>query len=174
MAPDTPTATENRRQGIAKMESEMTPAARVRRAFQLGRPRKPEQLPLHPAVVWERAKEALGDFRSRMVAVELDPKDATAFIIYIELATPTIPRWLHMEREGVSREDARAEVYAKLAGVGAMALGMVFLQTDTAAKAKQLATFPYLFTGLSETGVALLKLACKIHFDGVEASRNSN
>lgn len=146
----------NLRAGIRKMESSLTPAAQVRRNFQLGRPKKSPDRdePLHPAVVWQRATAALADFRGRMAAANLDPEDAKAFIIYVgpDFATP---KYLALEgAEGVDRtpEDHQRTAFEALSRPNTLALGLIFVQTDRQAgqaPGGQRAYFPHQFMGLS-------------------------
>src|ERR1700712_3081881 len=99
MTPErTETAKGNLREGIKKMGQAMSPAAKVRRDFRLGRPPKAgESLPLHRMVVWQRATDALSNLRARMTAAGLNPEHITAAIVYIEAVNPDLPRVLLMQ-----------------------------------------------------------------------------
>ena len=139
-------AKNNLQKGIKKMENAMSAAAQVRRSFRLGRPPKPgEALPLHPAVVWDRANAALANLRARMVAAGLDPSDAVGTIIYVDGQFPTTPRRFPLELPGVSTEQAQAALFGYLGNGHLTAIGMVFRQFDQ--DTKQQSTFPYQFTG---------------------------
>ncbi len=163
MAPFTETAKMNLREGVKKMESSLTPAARVRRDFQLGRPKKsPERdEPLHPAVVWQRSITALAEFRGRMVAANLDPSDATAFIVYV--GPPDLYEPQHLAIDGVpampvgdkTPEDYQKAAFGALSGPDTLALGLVFVQMDR--QAGQRAYFPYFFMALSLPAQQVLK-----------------
>jgi hypothetical protein len=143
------------------MEKTMSPAAQVRRDFRLGRPPKPgEALPLHRTVVWQRATDALINFRTRMSAAKLDPSHVTAAIVYIESANPDKPHFLLLEEQGKTPEQSRAEAFEQLGRDDVIALGMLFRQFD--AQSKQQATFPYQFTGLNERGIAVLRSGAAI------------
>ena len=146
-------AKENLQRGIRKMQTSMTPAARVRRNFQLGRPKKSPDRdePLHPAVVWQRANAALADFRSRMAGAKLDPSDATAFIVYV--MPPNFDDPHHLALDGDS--DAALSALGK---PDVLALGLVFVQVDRqAGTGGQRAYFPYQFVGLSLRAQAALR-----------------
>jgi hypothetical protein len=148
----------DRQAGRKKMEANLTDAARVRREFRSGRlPKTGDALPLHPAVVWLRAWEALNDFRSRMAAAKLNPADTRALIVYVSEKKQDAPRFLLMESKDQSTEQLRDAALRELLKPDVMALGMVFRQFD---RVKQVATdFPFQFTGLSPQGVELLKKA---------------
>jgi hypothetical protein len=169
----TQTAKKNLREGIRKMKEAMkdNPAAQVRRDFQLGRPPRPlaegqNPEPLHPTVAWQRATEALADFRARMAAVGLNPQYADAAIVFIQSADQDQPHLL-----GLS-EDARGTAYETLARGDVIALGMLFAQIDE--RSKQKAIFPKLFFGLSERGMAVLRRAAEIERALGELLKNVN
>lgn len=135
----------------------MTTAARVRREFRLGRNPKPgESLPLHPRVVWERAYVAQERFRTLMSLEKLNPKHVEAAIVFIEESNPDQPRFVLLS-EGEDR------VKEELSRPDVIALGMLFQQFDT--EKKQRAIFPYLFVGLNERGMAVLKKAAAIQYN---------
>lgn len=157
-------AKKNLRQGIRKMEKEMTAAARVRREFRLGRPPRPlpegeVPQPLHPAVAWQRAKDALSAFRERMIAAGLRPKDAGAVIVYIERGNQDRAQLLELENADKSESDMRGEAFKTLAREDVIALGMIFTQMDQ--QSNQRAIFPYLFFGLNQRGMAVLRQAAE-------------
>ncbi len=158
-------AKKNLQGGIRKMETSMTPAAQVRRSFQLGRPkRSPDRdEPLHPAVVWQRANAALADFRGRMVAAGLDSGDAVAYIVYVGLPDIDEPKKLAIdgtEGEDTTPEDHRRTAFEALSAPDTLALGLVFVQMDRkAGEHGQRAVFPYQFMGLSLRAQAVLKRA---------------
>jgi len=155
------TAKKNLREGIRKMQAEMSAAAKVRRDFRLGRPLKPgEALPLHPLVVWKRATEALASFRTLMALEKLQPSDVSAVIVYLEEAHPDVPRFLLLEEAGKSEEEIKSSVFEVLSRSDVLALGMLFRQFD--AEKKQQSTFPFQFTGLTEGGIALLRRAAEM------------
>jgi len=159
-------AKKNLREGAKKMEDVMTPAARVRREFRLGRPPKPgESLPLHPRVVWDRAYTALERFRLLMSIEKLSPEHVDAAIVYIEETNPEQPISLLM-REGEAR------VKEVLSRPDVIALGMLFTQFDE--KKKQQAIFPYLFVGLNERGVAVLRKAAELQNKGIGITKIAN
>ncbi|HEX3985371.1 MAG TPA: hypothetical protein VHX13_02080 [Acidobacteriaceae bacterium] len=139
----------------------MSPAARVRREFRLGRPPRPlpdgampEQL--HPAVTWQRAKDALADFRRRMADAKLKPEQVDAAIIYVTRAYPERPCFLRLE------DSVRPAALNLLAREDVIALGMLFVQFD--ARAKQRTIFPHLFFGLNQRGMAVLKEAAALEY----------
>jgi len=147
-------ARRNLKAGSKKMEENMSTAARVRRQFRLGRNPKPgESLPLHPRVVWERAYTALERFRTMMSLEKLSPKHVDAAIVFIEESNPDQPHFVLLS-EGEDR------VREELSSPDVIALGMLFRQFD--AEKKQQSTFPYLFVGLNERGMAVLKKAAEI------------
>ncbi len=167
----TPASTEdgknNLREGIKKMAKAMTPAAKVRRNFQLGRPQKPPQdgdVPLHRTVVWHKAMRALIDFRSRMADAGLDPTDAKAEIVCLEATDPQTPQFLPLEEKGKLPEQTREDAFRTLGRDDVIAIGLVFEQWDWHGGndgQPAIATFPYRFMGLSPHSAALLK-ACAI------------
>jgi hypothetical protein len=166
-------AKRNLREGIKKMEGNMSPAAQVRREFRLGRPPKPgESLPLHPKVVWERAYTALSRFRLLMTIEKLEPTHVTAAIVFIELADPGQPRVLLLEEEGKSEEECKQALFDQLGRHDVIALGMIFRQFD--AKEKKQATFPYQFTGLSQRGISVLRKAAEIQERYTALIKNMN
>jgi hypothetical protein len=171
-------AKRNLREGIRKMEEEtMTPAARVRRDFRLGRPpRKVEDvLPLHPSVVWKKATDALSDFRARMIAANppLNPGHAVALIVFIEIASPDKPQFIAIEEEvGKNCEKCQTKVFEQLSRGDVIALGMVFRQFDE--KTSQFVRFPYQFTGLNERGIAVLQNAVRVWDSAGKLTMNVN
>ena len=152
----------------------MTPAARVRREFQLGRPAKStDMLPLHPSVVWQRATESLSSLRQRMKAVGLKPDHAQAVIVFIESANPDHPRFLHLEDEvGKHSESCRKKVLETLSRGDVIALGLLFNQFDE--EKKQQAIFPRLLMGLNERGMAVLKKAAQLQNQGMGLFKTMN
>lgn len=173
----TRTAKQNLREGIKKMEQGMSAAARVRRAFQLGRPLRPlaeGKVPqqLHPNVVWDRATEALSAFRARMTAAKLNPQHAEAAIIYVERDDMDKPRFLFLEDAGIMPEVTRKAAYTLLVREDVIALGVIFGQFDE--QAKQKAVFPYLFFGLNQRGMAVLRKAAEIQQEAALLLRNVN
>ena len=144
----------------------MTTAARVRRDFRLGRPPKQgESLPLHPRVVWERAYAALEKFRTLMSLEKLSPKNVDAAIVFIEESNPDQPRFLLMS-------EGEARIKEQLSRLDVIALGMLMQQFD--AEKKQRAIFPYLFVGLNEHGMAVLKKAAEIQFQAGALTKDAN
>jgi hypothetical protein len=167
------TARRNLKAGAAKMEENMSTAARVRRDFRLGRhPKQGESLPLHPRVVWERAYVALSRFRTLMSIEKLDPKHVTAAIVFIEEADPDQPRVLLLEEEGKSEEECKQAVFEQLGRHDVQALGMLFRQFD--AEKKQQSTFPHLFVGLNARGMAVLKKAALMQEKGAALLKSVN
>ena len=160
-------AKKNLQKGIGKMNKAMTPAAQVRRDFRLGRPAKPgDGSPLHPAVVWQKATDALANFRFRMVAANLNPADAEAIIVFVAPETQSTPRSLPIEAPGKSVEQMRSAAFAELSREGVFAVGMLFDQFDE--QSKQQATFPYQLQGLNESGVMCLRAAATMQVQGRE------
>jgi hypothetical protein len=154
----TQAAKRNLREGIKKMENVMSKAAQVRRDFRLGRPPKVvETMPLHRVVVWQRATDALANFRSRMTAAKLNPNHVTAAIVAIETADPDRPHPLLLEEEGKTPVQCRETAFETLGRDDVIALGMIFRQFDE--QSKQQATFPYQFMGLNERGMTVLRKA---------------
>ncbi|HEY2363486.1 MAG TPA: hypothetical protein VGK36_20360 [Candidatus Angelobacter sp.] len=152
----------------------MSPAAQVRRDFRLGRPPRavdnPE--PLHPAVVWRRAQEALADFRGRMSAASLNPRHAAAVIVFIEKADSEKPCFTFLEEKGKTSEEMQKAVFETLSRADVIALGMIFVQLDE--QTQQKAIFPYLFFGLNERGMAVLKRAAELEYVVGESLNNVN
>jgi hypothetical protein len=147
---------------ISETAPRMTAAARVRREFRSGRPPKAgDALPLNPAVVWSKSIKALGDFRARMEEAGLNPNHARAHIVFIDEANPLVPILQSIESPDKSLEQTRAEVFERLASGSAIAIGMIFRQFDQDAVpgSGNHTCFPYQFTGLSEAGVFVLKIA---------------
>lgn len=134
----------------------MSPAARVRRDFRLGRPpgKVQEVLPLHPRVVWERAFGLLEGFRTNMQIVTQQPRgDVNAAIVFIEESDPDKPRFLLMD-------EGETHIRDRLSKPDVIALGLIFRQFD--AKEKKQITFPYQLTGLNERGIAVLRRAVEL------------
>ncbi|GGG71864.1 hypothetical protein [Edaphobacter dinghuensis] len=155
----------NLQAGIKKMEKSMSPAAQVRRNFRLGRPPKAgESLPLHRTVVWQRAADAVNKFRSEMIAAKLNPHHVDAAIVYIEAANPELPHFILLDDESRSLDEIRAAAFDILGRDDVLALGMLFKQHDE--QTKQDVTFPYLFTGLSVNGIAVLRKAATNQYEG--------
>ena len=153
-------ARRNLKRGAEKMETEMSAAARVRRQFRQRRPFKVGESPLlHPRVVWDRAFTALSKFRMLMSLEKLDPKAVAAVIVFIEEANPDQPRWLSVEVEGESGDEAKRKVLEQLGRPDVIALGMIFRQFD--AIEKKQTTFPYQFVGLNQRGIDVLKKAAE-------------
>ena len=154
-------AKKNLREGVRKMEEEsMSPAARVRREFRLGRPPKKVEdvLPLHPVVVWNKAADALSDFRARMATAKLDPDHVEAAIVFIEMADQDAPKLLALEQEtGEPSEKCRQATFKQLSRSDVIALGMIFRQFDK--KRKSATVFPYQFMGLNDRGLAVMRRA---------------
>ena len=172
-------AKKNLREGIKKMEDEMSPAAKVRRDFRLGRPPRPAPLDeeghpeqLHPKVAWTRANEALSDFRRRMDAAKLNPQHAAAAIVYVIQADPDSPRLLPLEETGKTPEELQLAAFDTLGRPDVIALGVLFAQFDERTRKK--AIFPYLFFGLGERGMAGLKKAASIEFEMTEMLKNAS
>ena len=160
-------AKKNLREGIEKMEGTMSPAARARRDFRLGRPPKPgETLPLHRTVVWKRAGEALLRFRALMALEKLQEKHVIGAIVYIESADENKPHILLLEDAGKTSEDCRQAAFEQLGRDDVIAIGMIFSQFDE--REKKQVTFPYQFTGLSPQGIAVLRRAVE-NYNGLTA-----
>jgi len=143
-------ALKNLKKGVKKMEKNMSPAARVRRDFRLGRPPK-GQLPLHPRVAWEKADSLLTDLRKRMQEAGLRMDHVKGEIVAIRDNDPDEPVFV-----SVAKQEAAIET---LSAPNIIALGCVFRQFDE--QMKQGATFFVQFTGLSERGLAVLKKAAE-------------
>jgi hypothetical protein len=165
----TETARKNLRRGIKKMEKTMSRAARVRRDFQLGRPPRalpegqaPE--PLHPSVLWQRATEALTSLRARMTEAGLLAKHAEGLIVYICREDPDTPQAFLLEPPGTSQEERQRAAFDTFASADVIALGMLFKQYD--AEAGREAIFPYLFFGLNQRGMDILKKAAALQAAG--------
>lgn len=140
-------AIKNLRKGIRKMEDVMSPAAQVRRDFQLGRPPKNE-LPLHPITAAQKAESLIADFRARMEKAKLKPEHAQGLIVAIRTADPDKPILIKIDHN---------EAIAKLSKPDTIALGCVFHQFDE--RDGKAVTFFKQFTGLNERGLNVLKLA---------------
>jgi hypothetical protein len=169
----TRTARRNLREGIKKMEKTMSAAAQVRRDFRLGRPPKPgETLPLHRMVVWQRAAEALANFRTRMAAAELNPNDAGAVIVYVETSNPDLPHFLELECPGKTPEESKLAAFEVLGRDDVIALGMLFGQFDE--QAKKQAIFPYQFVGLNERGLSVLRSAGLLQHAAIALTKTKN
>jgi hypothetical protein len=154
-----------RREGYKAMEKSLTSAERVRRAFKAGRPPRPladgeVPQPLHPTVAWQRANDALSAFRARMTAAKLNSRHAEAVIIFVERATPDQPHFLFLEEEGKTPEEMRKAAFERLIREDVITLGMIFGQFDE--QTKQKAIFPYLFFGLNQRGMAVLRKAAEL------------
>jgi hypothetical protein len=157
------------------MESTLSPAAQVRRRFRvgLGRPRKPEQLPLHPAVVWQRATEALNKFRGEMLAAGLSPKEAEAALVYVKTdAQNPVPEFLFIESPTKSSDEMRRDVFEVLGRDGVAALGLVFRQFDN--QLKKEAYFPYPLAGLENRHMAVLKAAAMLYQQALNQLRQNH
>ena len=163
-------AVKNLREGIKKMGKVMTPAALVRREFQLGRRMKPgEMVPLHRTAVWQKATDALANLRERMTAANLNPEHVTASIIFIEIAAPDTPQMIALDKPGRSLEECRELVFETIGRDDVIALGLIMQQYDEAAN--QTAAFPYFFMRLNERGMAVMLAAAEIRQK--EVARNN-
>ena len=151
-------ALKNLRRGAKKMEKAMSPAARVRRQFRLGRPPK-STLPLHPTVAWQKADSLLSDFRQMMKAEKLQPDDVDAQIIGVRESDPDKPVFIEMERETALKALSAPDI---------IAIGCIFRQHD--AQTKQDVDFFVQFTGLSERGLNVLKQASTMQHEITERS----
>ena len=157
----------------------MTAAARVRRDFQLGRPPRPlaegeVPEPLHPVVAWQRATDALADFRGRMTTAGLKPEHAEALIVYVQLADLDTPRILLLEEPGKTADEMRRAALETLGQEDAITLGMLFQQHDE--QTGQRAIFPRQYSGLSlnKRGMDVLKQAAQTQFAGAELLKKVN
>jgi hypothetical protein len=169
----TQAAKKNLREGIKKMEKVMSPAAQVRRDFRLGRPPKPgEALPLHRLVVWQRATDALANFRTRMAAAKLNPNDAGAVVVYVETSNPELPHFLGLEHTDKSPEESRRTAFEVLGRDDVIALGMLFLQFDEQAKKQTI--FPYQFVGLNDRGLSVLRSAGLLQHEGIAFTKTKH
>jgi hypothetical protein len=126
----------------------MSPAARVRRQFRLGRPPK-GTLPLHPSVAVDKAESLIADFRGRMETAGLKPEHVAGLIIGVRSANPDEPVFIPIDRD---------KAIATLSAPGILAIGCIFWQRDEAENKE--ADFFVQFTGLSEQGLSVLKRAC--------------
>jgi hypothetical protein len=168
-------AKKNLREGARKMEDAITPAARVRREFQLGRPLKLQEdmLPLHPSVVWKRATEALSSLREKMTKAELKPYHAEAVIVFIDSANPDQPQFLHLEDAvGKLSESCHTKVLETLSRRDVIAVGMLFQQFDETKN--QRAIFPKLLMPLNGRGMEVLKKAAAIQNEGMTLFKSVN
>ncbi len=153
MSPYSESALRNLQKGVKKMSTTMSPAAKIRRDFQLGRPPKAlTDEPLHPTVVCSRAEALLSDLRARMVAAGLTASDVEGWIIYVRGTNPdpTYPEFIPM-----GQADSRQKAFKELGEPDTVALGVIFQQIDGG----QRATFAKQLTGLSELGQATLRKA---------------
>ena len=152
----------------------MSPAARVRREFQLGRPRRP--LPdgerLRPSVLWQRATDALNDFRARMSAAKLNPAHAEAAVVFVEQSDPDQPQFLFLELPGRTPEEVRNAALEFLTREDVIELGMLFSQFDE--QTKQRATFSYMFYGVNQRAMDILKRAAAERFVAEEMLKHTN
>ena len=163
-------AVKNLREGIKKMGKVMTPAAQVRREFQLGRRLKPgDMVPLHRTAVWQKATDALANLRERMRAANLNPEHVAASIVFIELAAPDTPQMIAMEKPGRSLEECKEVAYETIGRDDVIALGLIMQQYDEAAK--QSIAFPYFFMRLNERGMAVMLAAAELRQQ--EVARNN-
>ncbi len=171
-------AKKNLREGIKKMEKTMSPAAQVRREFQLGRRPSPrygeneQPEPLHPMVAWGRAHEALAGLRGRMTVSGLDPEDVRAHIVIIHRDSPDTPNLLALEKPDVAPDERRMVVMKLLAGDGVITLGMILQQRDR--QTMQNAYFPYYFFGLTQRDDAVLRKAAEMLKEQGEPRENLN
>lgn len=170
-------AKRNLREGIKKMEQRMSTAAQVRRAFQLGRPPRPladGEVPerLHPVAVWNRANEALSDLRTRMTTAKLNPRHVAAAIVFVERVSPEQPCFLFLEERGKTPEEVQNVAFGTLNSTDVIELGMIFVQLDEQTQHK--AIFPYLFFGLNQRGMAVLRRAAAEEFTAGELLKNVN
>jgi hypothetical protein len=149
-------ALRNLKLGAKKMETAMTPAARVRREFRLGRPPK-GMLPLHPTVAWQKAESLLTDFRQKMKAAALLPEHVDAQIIGVRDPNPDEPVFLAGDRDAALKTLSTPDI---------IAIGCIFRQYD--ARSKQDVFFFVQFTGLSERGLNVLKKACTMLQDAAK------
>lgn len=141
-------ALKNLRKGIKKVDKNMSPAARVRQQFRVGRPAK-GTLPLHPVVVWQRATEQLAHLKQMMVDAGLKASDVDGQIVAIHGADEHTPRFIGLTDE--------KEALKLLSRMDVIALGMVFRQHDS--ELKKDITFSWNLAGLTENGMAVMKRA---------------
>ena len=146
-------ALKNLRRGAEKMEKAMSPAARVRREFRLGRPPKCT-LPLHPSVAWQKAESLLADFRQRMEDAGLSREDVDAQIIGVRESNPDAPVFIAVERDKALKTLSAPDI---------IAIGCIFRQHDSTTK--QNVDFFVQFTGLSEQGMNVLKKAATMQHE---------
>lgn len=114
---------------------------------------------LRPAVLWQRAVDALASLRARMQAAELRPEHVEAAIVYVQRADPDQPHRFLLEEPGKAQEGIRESAKALFASEDVIPLGMIFLQYDE--QTGQRAIFPYLFFGLNQRGMAVLRKAAE-------------
>ena len=143
----------------------------------LGRPPRPIgenelPVPLHPRVAWERAAEALADFRARMKAAKLKAEHVTGAIVSIEVSDPDQPHVLLLEEEGIAPETLQRKAFEELSRPDVIALGMIFRQFDQ--KDKRQSTFPYQFMGLNQRGIAGAGKAAELQVNLGEQLKNAN
>jgi len=128
------------------MEEHMSPAARVRRGFRLGRPPKVSDELLRPLLAVDKAETLLADFRQRMQTAGLNPEHVDAMIIGVRASNMDEPVFIPVERD---------KAISALSAPGIGALGCIFRQRD---EGKNVDFFVQ-FTGLTDRALGVLKRA---------------
>jgi len=144
-------AKRNLRKGAEKMEAKISPAARVRREFRLGRPPKSTEH-LRPLIAVDKAESSLADLRNRMRQAKIEWfKDE-----YVQAKLVTVDD----ANVYITSVEHRDKMIAELSGPGAYALGCVFFQFDAdAGERGQFAYFYVPFIGLTDEERATIQEA---------------
>ncbi len=79
---------------------------------------------------------------------------------------------MRLEEEGKAPEEMWKAAFEQLSREDVIALGMIFGQYDEASKQK--AIFPYLFFGLNQRGMAVLRKAAELQQDASALLKNVN
>lgn len=151
------------REGIGKMEKMMSPAARVRREFRLGRPPKSTEH-LRPLIAVDKAEMSLADLRNRMRKAETEwfkDEHVRAMLVTVDSTDACL-----------TPVENRDKMLADLTRPGAYALGCVFAQFDADAGKN---TFFYVpFIGLTDDERATIQDAAARWRDALEHAAGDN
>lgn len=153
---------------VAKhMRESMTPAARVRRDFNSGRPAKAESLQLmHPVEAWQRANAVLNDLKARMSAADLKPEHAEGMLVYIKAESPFQPEHIPVLPEYTEKA---FEVFSR---ADAFVLGVALRQYD--AEAGKYAYFVRQIQPLPDQGIEVLRMGTALLAKAVWMANHPN
>jgi hypothetical protein len=107
-----------------------------------------------------------------MTEAGLLAKHAEGLIVYVRREDPSMPQVFLLELPGMSQEERQRAALETFASIDVIALGMLFKQYD--AEAGREAIFPYLFFGLNQRGMDILKQAAALQAAGTAILQTPN